>query len=251
MTKICTAPLRHGSLKHKLTGWRTAAAAGALGLMLSALPAAAGTFSDALKAYQAKDYPRALAAFQQLAAGGNAAAMHNLAVMLEKGTGAERNIKAAITWYERAAEAGYQKSRISLAFAHMNRRDYTNARRWFQKAAEGGHGLSYFMLGYMAANGLGRARDDATANSWYLKAAQMGVPEAQNNLAMHLSLGRGTPRDAVGAYMWFTLALKQFNRTDPAKAKQARQGRETLAENMTTGQIARAQLRASRWKKTE
>ena len=79
------------------------------------------------------------------------AAQHNLAVMLFRGDGVERDPEAAVEWYRKAAEQGLPEAQTAL--------------------------------GDLYARGIGVAADPEAARAWYEKAAAQGHAPAQAKLA--------------------------------------------------------------------
>lgn len=86
----------------------------------------------------------------------------------------ERAVRAAITWYEAAAQAGVPSAQFKLANA-------------------------YFA-------GAGVQRDPQQALRWYQRAAAQGQPEAQHACGIFLIGGLAGPPDAVDGYKWLLLA---------------------------------------------
>jgi hypothetical protein len=91
--------------------------------------------------------------------------------------------RAALGWYEKAADAGDLFAMNNLA-AMLERgpvalRDTTAARRRYAQAARTGFGPAQYNLGRMLAAGEGGSVDLAEAAEWLRKAAAAGVPEAQ------------------------------------------------------------------------
>jgi hypothetical protein len=88
--------------------------------------------------------------------------------------------------------------------------------------------------------GWGVLQDFAEAVKWERLAAEQGFPEAQIILGTSYWRGKGVPLDLVLAHMWLNLA----------SAQQADAGslRDTIAKEMTPGQIAEAQRLAREWK---
>jgi len=60
--------------------------------------------------------------------------------------------------------------------------NYKAAVEWYEQAAEGGHSEAQYSLGYMYAHGDGVEQDDDLAIKWYAKSAIKGNLEAKNNL---------------------------------------------------------------------
>lgn len=86
----------------------------------------------------------------------------------------EKVLKAAISWYQAAANAGVPSGQFKLANA------------------------------YLAGSGV--ARDPAQAQLWYSRAAQQGLPEAQQALGVMLLTGTAGATDPVEAFKWLFLA---------------------------------------------
>jgi localization factor PodJL len=102
-----------------------------------------------------KDEPRAMALYEQAAAGGHVRSMHNLGAMLLK-----------------AAEAQ------SLRDAGAAQRNYRDAGAWFERAANRGFPDSQYNLAILYERGLGIEQDLQRAYQWYVQAAKAGVKEA-------------------------------------------------------------------------
>ena len=62
--------------------------------------------STAQSAYAAKRYPEALAAYEQAAQMGSAAAQYSCGLMYYKGQGAYANRATALQWFQKAAQQG-------------------------------------------------------------------------------------------------------------------------------------------------
>ncbi|WKE65822.1 TonB family protein [Gallaecimonas kandeliae] len=75
-------------------------------LLLAASPAFAD-FNDGLKAYLAKDYPKALAEFQAAAQLGHPNAQFDLGAMYFNGEGMSKNLVEAYAWFSVAADNGF------------------------------------------------------------------------------------------------------------------------------------------------
>jgi TPR repeat protein len=118
--------------------------------------------------------------------------------------------------------------------------DYSRAAASFRKAADRGEAEAQFKLALMYEEGRGVARDDRQAVKWYLKAAEQDHALAQLRLGKMLFAGRGTNRDNVEAYKWFSIANAKNKRV-------SRMNLNGIASQMTSAQIAEAQLRARKW----
>ena len=237
----------------------------ALLVTLSArMASAAGTFEQGLAAYELGNFQGALKAWQPLAKTGDAAAQHNLAVMLDHGQGVAEDDATALGWYKRAAENGHAASQYTLGLlfskGHGVERDMGQALVWYKKAAEQGHVESAYILGVLHDFGKGVRRDDVEAVKWYRKAAEQGDARAQYNLALMYDFGQGGLDDPGSAVEWYRLSAEQGN----AKAQYMLgvaylQGDGVVLDNQAAyawmtlaaanGHVRARQYRAHPWKK--
>ena len=100
-------------------------------------------------------------------------------------------------------------------------------------AAEQGHAGAQYALGLRYANGRGVPKDDAEAARWCRMAAEQGYASAQYNLGLMCAIGSGVLKDATLAHMWLNIA--GANGSEIAK-----EWRDTIEDDMTATQIARA-----------
>lgn len=153
-----------------------------VGLGLVASPAWAG-YDAGVKAYQARDYNRAL---RELKNDGSAPSQYVLGIMYFKGEGVEVDKTAAVKRLRSSAERGYLKAQYSLGVIYDKGdgvpQDQQEAARWYRKAAEQGHAPSQFNLGLMYTNGEGVAKDRAEAEKWLRKSASQGNVNARKLL---------------------------------------------------------------------
>ena len=125
--------------------------------------------------------------------------------------------------------------------------DAAEAARWYRLAAEQGHNAAQFRLGVRYANGDGVPKDDAEAVRWLRLTAEQGHIPGQFSLGVMYANGRGVVQDYVQAHMWRNLAA---SRLTGEYLEREVQGRDAIAERMTTEQIAKAQRRAREWTPT-
>lgn len=103
------------------------------------------------KAGVKKDMPEARRWSERAATGGDARAMHNLALYYFKGEGGPRNVTTAATWFRKAADLGLVDSQFNLAQLY-----------------EGGYGVS---------------QNPAEAYKWYVIAGRAGDATARSRAA--------------------------------------------------------------------
>ena len=103
-----------------------------------------------------------------------------------------------------------------------------------RKKAAAGDAEAQTTLGVRYANGRGVRKDYKEAIKWCRKAAEQGDAVGQYNLGLMYRKGRGVRKDYVAAYAWYRLAAY-------SGFKGGSKSRETIAEEMTPEQIAKAQ----------
>jgi TPR repeat protein len=121
-----------------------------------------------------------------LARQGDRDAAFRLGLYFDVGNDGQRDIKRALYWYRRAAEAGEVHAQHNLGVAYANGDgvaiDINMAIKWWTIAARRGNADSQYNLGIMYAMGVGIKKDLEEAKRWWRKAAIHGDPMAQYNL---------------------------------------------------------------------
>ena len=122
--------------------------------------------------------------------------------------------------------------------------DFREVVRWFRAAAEQGHESAQFSLGFMYFMGEAIPMDYKEAFRWYRESAVQGNSSAQSSLGSMYRVGRGVPQDYIQAHMWYNLAASSSGGKD---REMADENRDSIAERMTSEQIAEAQRLAREW----
>ena len=121
-----------------------------------AISANAGSFEDAVAAYERKDYVTAVKLFRVAADQGHADAHYNLGRMYDKGQGVTQDYNEAVKWYRLAADLGNAKAQFYLGVMYKDGKgvtqDYNEAVKWYRLSADQGHDLSQFNLGLSYAD---------------------------------------------------------------------------------------------------
>ena len=120
---------------------------------------------------------------------------------------------------------------MAMCNVALGNREAINA--LFRLAVEQGHASAQYNLGVMYANGKGVPEDDAEAVRWYRMAAEQSNASAQYNLGVMYYTGSGVLKDATLAHMWLNIAGANGSEI-------AREWRDTIEDDMTATQIARA-----------
>lgn len=142
-------------------------------------------FGKAARGVEAGD-PGALAKLKAIAEAGHPPAQFYLGKLYETGEhGVKQNLVEARRWTERAAEGGDAAAMHNLALFDFRgeggAQDLAGAARWFRAAAEQGIVDSQFNLGLLYQSGSGVARDPAQAYTWFAIAAAGGDAQAGVN----------------------------------------------------------------------
>jgi uncharacterized protein len=119
--------------------------------------------------------------------------------------------------------------------------DYAEGLKWARLAAEQGFAAGQYLLASAYANGQGVPQNYAEAAKWAQLAADQGVAVAQYYLGLAYGNGQGVSQDFVQSYMWFEVSATHGY-------KDAIQGRDAAAKQMTVAQIEEAQKLAREWR---
>lgn len=134
------------------------------------------------------------------------------------------------------------------AVAAYERGDYATALQLFLPLANGGDAGGQLGLATMYDEGNGVPQNYAEAAKWYRKAADQGYPAAQVNLGLMYGMGQGVLQDYVEAHKWLNLAASRAPASEADTRNRASSGRDLIASQMTTQQMAEAQKLAREWK---
>ena len=92
------------------------------------------------------------------------------------------------------------------------------------------------------------------AAKWYRLAADQGDSDAQYRLGLMYMMGQGVPPDDVRAHVWLYLSLN-LSMTDGTTTEWFEKTvgglRDTVAQRMSSEQIAEAEKLAREWKPTK
>lgn len=97
---------------------------------------------------------------------------------------------------------------INQGFAALQESRFEEARTIFTAEAEAGNPIGEFMLGVMAEQGFGQAKDPEQAVSWYTSAADKGMASAAFNLSRFYEHGQGIEKDVSKAHAYLMQAAE-------------------------------------------
>ena len=159
-----------------------------------------------------KEDPAQALAWYRRAAPNDAEAKFQVADMLEKGRGAPRDARAALTALREAAAMGHQQATLTLAFRLETGggvgRDYEEAAIWYGRAADRGHVPSMLKLGEWNTRGRGVPKDETKALAWYQRAAERGSAQGAWETAQAYLRGRGTAANETEGVAWLRKAAE-------------------------------------------
>jgi TPR repeat protein len=163
------------------------------GAGLPAVPGDQTAFDKGVEAYDAGRYEEAYQIFYELAGKDDLAAMRNVALMLRRGKGVEKDPEEAEDWYERAAEAGLVTAQADLGVMLLDGEaddpDPKAAMPWLMRAAQAGHPLAQYRLGELYEKGASFMSPDVeAAKKLYGAAAAHRQKEAAARLVALLGL---------------------------------------------------------------
>ena len=153
----------------RMTSWMLAAAAIAV-----AAPLAAQTVEAGVEAWQHGDYDRAVAAWQPLAARGDADAAFNLGHAYRLGRGVAQDMATAERYYRQAAEAGHVEAQAMYGLLLFQAGRRQEAMPFVQRAAEHGDPRAQYVFGTALFNGDLAPRDWPRAYAYMSRAAAAG-----------------------------------------------------------------------------
>ncbi len=183
-----------------------------------------------------QNFGQAMSWYERAAEAGNAEAQFYLGVMYETGVRGS-DMAIAAKWYRKAAEQGHVEAQTRLGILYYQGRgvpaDLAEAARWYAKAAEGGSPRAQYNLALMYERGQGVPANAAMAASLYDKASDGGIAQARLNLGSLYARGDGVKRDPQRALMWLTMATASGLKVSDAV-------RQELLDELTPAQEAEA-----------
>jgi len=155
----------------------------------------------------------------KMADGGDAAAQHQLGIRFRNGTGVAVDVKKALVWYQRAAQAGQGGAYVSMGNIYSNQfgvvegvaLDMAKAIELYEKAAARNEEWASFYLGNIYFYGdKGVPKDVNKAVAWFAKEATIkGATMQKASLQMLGDIyrfGQDVPKDEFRAIEWYAKA---------------------------------------------
>ncbi|WP_197442598.1 tetratricopeptide repeat protein [Lignipirellula cremea] len=183
---------------------------------------------------------------------GDPAAQYDLGRRFADGNGVEKDLAAALAWYQKAAARGRVKAEVQLGSFHAHGFatpvNWEESIRWYRQAAGQGDTTAQHNLGLDYAHGHGVEKDPAEAARWFRLAADQGHARAQFNLGELYEAGRGVPQDLAEAHLLYTLAGQhpdQEHLFGAVKAAEVIASRERTSQQLSEADRAAAPQRVA------
>lgn len=177
---------------------------------------------EAHKAYNEKDYPKALKLYTTLAEEGNADAQTSLAYMYQMGQGVPKDDLKAFMLYEKAVAQKQPYALYNMALLYAGGlggvvQNPVYAHQLFLEAATLGVAEAQYSVALEFERGISCVQNYSEAAFWYEEAAKRGHVEAFNNLGVCYKEGIGVEQNYQRAFVCFSrasekgLAVAQYN----------------------------------------
>jgi TPR repeat protein len=117
----------------------------------------------------------------------NVEAQYQLGQLYYEGkSGATKQYQNALTWFQKAANAGNDKAQYYLGLMYYSgegvKTNYNKAVDWFTKSAKSNNDKAQYYLGLSYYYGRGVVKNLDTAKDWFIKAANNGYKKANDYL---------------------------------------------------------------------
>lgn len=157
-------------------------------------------------------YAKAYAMFGEAAAGGSVEALKDMAYMIERGLGVEKNSERALEYLMRAAEQGDGEAMLEVGdYLDGNRgvpENYLLAAEWYAQAVASGVAEANARLGQLYASGRGVEQDYAKALALYREASAAGSSKGDFYLGLAYLEGWGVESNEQEAVEFMTKAAE-------------------------------------------
>lgn len=172
-------------------------------------PDGVGTGKDAAKAE--RHFREAFSGFQKLEAQGHDDKLqYRLGWMLYTGTGTEKDITAAVAYFEKSARLGNVHAQYMLGKIYLDadsgHENIEQALRWLSKSADSGHDGAQYALGKLYRDGAHIEKNIEKAAALFTAAAEQENQYAAYALGKLYLAGGDMPKDAEAAVKWLTLS---------------------------------------------
>jgi TPR repeat protein len=167
-----------------------------------------------------KDEKKAYEYFLYAAREGHAFAQNRVGLCLEYGRGTEKNVAAAIGWYQKAAWQGHAAAQRNLSICYEEQKNDKKMIFWLTKAAINGHPQAQFRLAGIYEFGQhGVSKDMKRAFEWTQRvtvhydttAQKEWIVKSHRALGWYYAKGQGVDKNQALAVMHFEKAAGHFD----------------------------------------
>jgi len=171
-------------------------------------------FNEATRAYLLGNYEKARYEALVDAADGKPEAQMLLGQLYFNGEGVEKDIKAALYWYDKAASLGFVDAQYRLGVLYFNGspeipKDYDKAYQWLQKALENGNNDAKPKLEGLYKTESGKVVNLHESPEILQQVASSGNQQARYLYSEKLLKGEGYPQDKAKAVAMLTEDAQQ------------------------------------------
>ena len=142
--------------------------------------------SDALAAFETKDYNKAYTLYLQDAKNGDIKASYALSYLYFNGLGTPLSIEKGLAAITNSALEGYSVAQFNLAMMYLQgdkvEKNYDTALTWLSQASEQDHSEAQYTIALMYYNGDGVDANVSKSAQYLEKAANNGHPTAKANV---------------------------------------------------------------------
>ena len=166
---------------------------------------------EGIKAYNDKNYAKAVKIFEELSNLGNIDAQYNLGQMYSDLVGVKHDYQKAIKFYLLASNQGMADAQLNLGSIYENDEiDYAKAIYYYELSANQGNFKAQYNLGRMYEKGKGVNKDYKKAIQYYTLSANQNYAEALVNLGIiYYNGSHGVKTNKIKTYQLWMKAVKQ------------------------------------------
>ena len=138
---------------------------------------------------------------------------YRLGQMLYTGTGADKDVQAAVSYLEKSAQLGNVNAQYLLGKVCLETGIGNSAQAvaWMTKAAEAGNAGAQYALGKLYRDGIHVEKDIQKAITMFTAAAEQKNEYAAYQLGRLYLQGEDVPKDVEAAIRWLTASAEQGN----------------------------------------
>lgn len=172
-------------------------------------------YEEASRYYNAKEYDKVIPILNELVSRNHARALNFLGVCYETGRGVEKDLKKAVSFYQKSADLGFRRAQCNLGICYEFGKgvpiNKEKAYFWYEKAfsqymesAENGDADAQLEVGSFYYYGRMRSgKDYLKSIPWFEKSANQGNSNAYNSLGIIYQNALGVEKNLKKAYDYY------------------------------------------------